>query len=316
MPADQFIIFFMLLLTGYFCKKYKVFTDLAINGINKFIIYIAYPSLILTKTAALEMESRIFVNFLMVIIISIGFFLLIGAYARLYCHGKRFEGEDRPALELAVLYPNNGFMGFPVAITFFGNFGLLYMVANNVAMNISMFTYGVTVLKRGRGSPGELFLKKTLKFLKMIANPNISAAIAGIIFCYNHVELPGIAGGFLDLVSAAATPLAMISIGTMLAGSMGLSTFKKRAVIEPIVNRLFVIPLIAAAIVWFLPLDSLVKTILVVANVLPTAAYVPILCEQYGRDKSLASEIVVVSTLFSMATIPFAIWLLGRAVLM
>ena len=281
------------------------------NGINTFVIYIAYPCLILIKTASMDMSHDIFWNFLIVLFVSIGLFLIFGGYARLYFRGRRFSGDDRSAIELTTFMPNNGFIGFPVALTFFGDMGLFYMVANNVAMSISTFTYGMSVLKRGRETTPDTFRKAFLMVLKRLVNPNICAAIVGIIFCFFEVRLPEAATGFLDIVSLTATPLAMIAIGTMLVGSFGIRTFRKRAVIEPVLNKLFVIPLLTAAIVWFLPFSPLVKTILIVANSLPTAAVIGVLCEQYKRDHALASEIIVISTLISMVTIPFFIWVLG-----
>jgi len=310
MPVNQFLIFFLLLLTGFLCKRFKVFTDAAINGVNTFIISVAYPCLILVRTTVLDMDHSIFPNFLLALFANIGLLLVFGAYARLYCRGKRFDGIDRPAAELSLMSPNNGFMGFPVAITFFGDLGLLYMVACNIALNSVFFTYGIALMKRGRGIPGEPLRKKVSKFLLMIAHQKVSAAIAGVILCYNHIRLPGVFEDFLSGVGATATPLAMISIGTMLAGGFGLHTFKKRAIMEIVLNKLFVVPAIAAAVVWFLPVDPLVKTILIISNVLPVATMAPIFCEQYGRDKKLAGEALAVATLISMITIPAAIWLI------
>ena len=50
MLYDQMIIFFLLLLTGFCCKKFGIITDAMINGVNKFIILVAYPCLILART--------------------------------------------------------------------------------------------------------------------------------------------------------------------------------------------------------------------------------------------------------------------------
>lgn len=312
MPIGQFIVFFLLLLTGFFCKKYNVLNDTAVGAINKFIILIAYPCLILVRITDLEMDHVIFINFLLSLFINLGLLLLIGAYARLYCRGKRFPADDKPAAEFSLMSSNNGFMGFPVAIAFFGDFGLLYMVAANVALNTMFFTYGITLMKRGRGIPGESAGKKLLGFLGMLASPKVSAAIAGIILCYNHIKLPGIVYDYLNGVGAVATPMAMISIGTILAGGLSINSFRERVVIEPALNKLFAAPVIAAAIVWFLPIDPLLKTILIVSNALPTATTVPILAEQYDRNKGLAGRILVVTTLISMATVPAAIWFLHR----
>ena len=313
MPIDQFIIFFLLLLTGFFCKRFGVLTDPAVNSLNMFIINIAYPCLILGRTTGMDMDAQIFSSFMLALFINLGILLLFGVYARLCFRGKRFDGEDRSAMEFASISSNNGFMGFPIALTFFGDLGLLYMIACNIALNAMFFTYGILLLKRGRGIPGEPFGKKLRDFAKMIAHPKLSAAIVGIILCYNGIRLPEIAESYLSIVGEVTTPLVMVSIGTMLAGQFGLSSFKRRAVMVPALNKLFVVPAIAALIVWFLPLDPLVKTIIIISNALPVAAVVPILCEQYGRDKGLAGESLVITTLVSMVTIPLAVWLLGMA---
>jgi len=315
MPFEQFIIFFLLLLLGFFCKKLKIFNDAAVSGINAFIINVAYPCLILVRTTALDMDPRIFSNFMLVLFMNLGLLLLFACYARLYFKGARFPTDIKPTIEFAGISSNNGFMGFPIAITIFGDLGLLYMVACNIALNMFFFTFGIKLLKRGREIPGEALAKKIKEFFLMVASPKVSAAIAGIILCYAGVVIPGAANEFLAGVGAVATPMAMISIGTMLAGNFGPRSFTKRAVVEPMLNKLFIVPVIAAAVVMFLPLDPLVKVILVVSNALPTATTVPILCERFDRNKGLASEILVVGTLFSLVTIPLCIWILQHTVL-
>jgi len=310
MPIEQFIIFFLLLLTGYFCKKYGIFNDAAINAINKFIVVIGYPCLILGRTVTLEMEHSIFINFLISLFLNVGLLLAFGAYARLYCRGKRFPDADKRVTEFAIMSPNNGFMGFPVAYTIFGSLGLLYMIGANIALNVVFFTYGIALFDRGRNVSGETVGKKFLKGLKTFAHPGIIAAFAGIVICYNRIQLPEIASGYLDLVGAVTIPVAMISIGTMLAGGFGLKSFKKSLVMDPVLNKLFVVPVITVIIIWFIPLDPLVKTIIIVSNAMPVATMVPIFSEQYGHNKSYASEMVVISTLFSMITIPVAVWIL------
>ena len=311
MPVDQFIIFFLLLLVGFLCRKKGVFSDSAVNGINTFVVNVAFPCLILVRTASLNMDGRIFISFILTLIISLGLFLLFAAYARLYCIGSRFPEEDKPVVEFAIFSPNNGFMGLPVATMFFGDIGLLYMIGCNVALNFVFFTYGISLMKRGRELRSDSVKSVLKKLLFMIVQPKVSAAIAGIVLCYLHITLPQLANTFLNTVGAVATPMAMISIGTLLAGNFGLRSFRKRPVMEPVINKLIVIPLLTILIVWFLPVDPLVKSIIIISNTMPIATTVPILSEQYGRNKGLAGEALVVSTIFSMATIPLVIFVLG-----
>ena len=307
----QFVIFFLLLLTGFCCKKFKIFGDEAINNINRFVILVAYPSLILVRTTSLDMTHRIFINFLLMIAITLASLLLYAGFAYLYAKMRRFPAEESPAVELAMVCPNNGFMGFPIADTFFGDMGLLYMVGSNVALNTFFFTYGVTALTRGRGETGEPFLRKLKNIVLLFLNPKVSAAIVGIVLCFNGVRLPDFLDQFLSLVGGCATPLAMISIGTIIAGGLGEASRKNSMLAEAVAGKILIIPLLTLAIVWFLPLDPMMKLILIVASTLPTATTIPILGEQYRRGKELAGTILVVSTLISMGTIPLSIWLLG-----
>jgi predicted permease len=310
MLYGQFIIFFMLLLTGFLCKKFGIVSDAMVTGVNKFIIMFAYPCLILARTISLEMDPAIFTNFILTILINFAALLLFGGVSFLLFRARRYPGDDAPIGEFATMSPNNGFMGFPIAITFFGDLGLLYMVASNIALNTMFFTYGIGLMSRGRERPKESAWKKFVRYLSLIANPKVSCAIVGVILCYNRIMLPGVVMDYLELVGAVATPLAMISIGTMLAGGFGPKSFANLRVMEPSLYKLFLIPAITLVIVWFLPLDPMVKTILVIGNAMPVATTVPILTEQYGRNKGYAGEILVVSTIFSMATVPLWIsWL-------
>ncbi|GHU61129.1 transporter [Clostridia bacterium] len=310
MLYGQFILFFMLLITGFLCKKFGIFSDIAVTGINKFIILIAYPSLILARTVSLEMDHRVFTNFILTIFLNSGILLLIGGLLFLIYCVRRYDREDAPVAEFASMSSNNGFMGFPVAVTFFGDIGLLYMVASNIALNTMFFTYGLGLMGRGRNRPKESARKKFVRYVSLVINPKVSCAIIGVILCYNQILLPSIAMAYLELVGAVATPLAMISIGTMLAGGFGPKSFIAPRILEPVLYKLFLIPLLTLFLVWFLPLDPMVKTILVIGNALPVATTVGILTEQYGRNKSYAGELLVVSTIFSMATVPLWItWL-------
>ena len=275
-----------------------------INGVNKFVILVAYPCLILARTVSLEMSDKVFSNFIMTMFINFGLLMLFGLITYLIFRIRRYSGDDAPISEFASMSPNNGFMGFPIAVTFFGDIGLLYMVASNIALNTMFFTYGIGLMNRGRNQRKESFLKKLVRYLSLIVNPKVSCAIVGVVLCYNHIMLPDIAMNYLELVGAIATPLAMISIGTMLAGGFGPKSFVSPRVIEPAIYRLFLVPAITMIIVSFLPLDPMVKTILVIGNAMPVATTVAILTEQYGRNKSYAGELLAVSTILSIITVP------------
>ncbi|MCB6367588.1 hypothetical protein LI291_15550, partial [Intestinibacillus massiliensis] len=62
----------------------------------------------------------------------------------------------------------------------------------------------------------------------------------------------------------------------------------------------------------FLPIDPLIKAMLVLGCCFPAAAMVSMLAEQEGEDQTMSSKILFLSTLISVITIPLSIQLLSR----
>jgi hypothetical protein len=60
---QQFALLFLLIATGFLCKYFKIIDDSMMKGLNRFIISVAYPCLILNRTALLIMQQGIFTNF-------------------------------------------------------------------------------------------------------------------------------------------------------------------------------------------------------------------------------------------------------------
>lgn len=312
---QQFIIIFELTITGYLCRKRGIIDDGMNRGMNKFIIMIAYPCLILDRMGNLGMPKGAFQSFGITVLISLVMFFVIGGYAYLYMKARKYSAEDAPVAEFAVFAPNNGFMGFPIAFMFLKDLGLLYMIACNLSLNIIFFTYGIKLMKRGKDLPKKNLWSKVLEVGVLLVNPKISAAVIGLILCYFEIRLPEALNTYLSLVGGIATPMAMIFIGSTLATCKIKDCMKDRMVLEVSVNKLIMAPIITAAIIWFMPIDPLVKAVLILGNAIPVATTVPIFSEQFDRNKEMASEVLFVTTLFSTVTIPIAVWLLSKFVL-
>ncbi|MDX9888674.1 MAG: AEC family transporter [Anaerovoracaceae bacterium] len=308
--GGQFIIFFALLVTGYLCRKTNLIDDGMNKSINNFIIYIAYPCLILVRIGSLEMVEGIFQNFIFTLVIYTFLFAVYGFYSLAYVHARKFPKDLRPVAEFSIISPNNGFMGYPIAFAFFGELGLLYMIACNISLNIMLFSYGIHLMKRDEEGYRMGFRVIMKSFGKLLLNPNIISAALGLIICGNNLEMPGTLVTYLELVGGVATPMVMIYIGSTLTKSNIFTIIKNKMIIEIVINRLFVIPAITLLIVFFLPMDPLIKTICVLSSAFPCAAAVPVFAELYNNKKSLASEALFLSTIISLVTLPIIITVL------
>jgi len=100
------------------------------------------------------------------------------------------------------------------------------------------------------------------------------------------------------------TPLAMIIVGAMLA------TFPAREMVGNwriwVASAILLLAVPAAYCCLFAPVfaDPFINGVMITMAAMPAAANTVIFAEQYGADSRLASQIVFVSTIGSLVTIP------------
>ncbi|MFQ7472852.1 MAG: AEC family transporter, partial [Anaerovoracaceae bacterium] len=143
----KYLVLFAILFTGWFLRRIDFIDDKMDHSMNKLIVYFAYPCLIVHNIGSLKMTQDIITDFVITFLCSLILFYMYGFICKGYARLRKFPREDSAIAEFAMATPNNGFMGFPVALIFFGDTGLLLMLAHNAAMNFFIFTYGIKLLK-------------------------------------------------------------------------------------------------------------------------------------------------------------------------
>lgn len=311
----QFFVLFAIVFTGYFFRKFNIIDDAMNHGLNKFIVYFAYPCMIVHNIGTLEMSGHLLNSFLITFAISCGMFAVYSIYSYLYCKLRRFPQNSNVA-EMAMSSPNNGFMGFPVSLIFFGETGLLLMLAHNAAMNFYFFSYGLLLLRRNNSDKDKISVGSIVGgFIKVIINPNILALFIGFAICMLDIDFEGTpVDTYLTDIGNVATPMAMIFIGSSLAGTGIKDIIKDRFVIETALNKLILIPVLTYLIAVILPVSDIMKSIVILGSCFPVAATVSMLAEQENQDQELSSKTLFLSTVASMITIPIAINLINMII--
>ena len=309
----QFFVLFAIVFTGYFFRKFNIIDDAMNHGLNRFIVYFAYPCMIVHNIGTLDMSGQLMRSFLVTFAISCGMFAVYSIYSYLYCRVRNFPESSSNVAEMAMSSPNNGFMGFPVALIFFGEQGLLLMLAHNAAMNFYFFSYGLLLLRRNAKDRPKTTVTGVLRgFFKVLVNPNILALFIGFAIALLGIDLEGTAiDTYLTSIGNVATPMAMIFIGSSLTGSSPADIIRDRPVIETSLNRLVLVPVLTYLVTILLPIDSLMKSVIVLGSCFPVAATVSMLAEQEGQDQELSSRALFLSTVVSMASIPASISLIN-----
>lgn len=312
----KYFVLFAILFTGYFLRKINFLDDDMNHGLNKFIVYFAYPCMIVHNLGTLEMSHKLALNFLLMILLSLVCFFIYSGVMYWYSKFRKIPPKVSNIVELSSICPNDGFMGFPIALIFLGENGLFLMLAHNAAMNFYVFSYGIRIIRRNkdeirRRTPRAVFRA----ILKVLMNPNIIGLVIGFIISVSGVGLPGPVDEYMLYIGNVSTPMAMIFIGSTLAKCNILEIIRDRIVIEATINKLILLPVITFVLVIFLPIDPTLKIITVLGCCFPVAATVSMLAEQEGEDQAMASKILFLSTVLSSITIPLAIKLLNLAIL-
>lgn len=301
----KYFVLFAILFTGWFLRKINFIDDKMNHSMNKLIVYFAYPCLIVHNIGNVDMTGKVVLDFLVTFVISLVCFFVYGLVAFGYSKGRKFPKNVSNVAEFAMTTPNNGFMGFPVSLIFFGEKGLFLMLAHNAAMNFYIFTYCTNLLHRNNPEKKKPTVRNIIRAtFKFLLNPNILALFIGFALSLLGGILPDVVDEYLLYIGNVSTPMAMIFIGSSLATSDMKKVFTTRIVIESSIVKLLIMPALTIGIVFFLPVAPLIKSIVVLGIAFPTAATVSMLAEQENQSALTASMILVLSTIASIATVP------------
>ncbi len=135
----QFFLLFSLIAIGYIASRKGWISSGSLDSLGDLLIYIIIPPMLLSSILSLNIEQEILNEFLWMSLYSFGFFVVYFILAKIYIRLFKIPSNHIETMEVSFVIPNNGFMGFPIALAFFGYKGLLFMVANNMVMNIMLF---------------------------------------------------------------------------------------------------------------------------------------------------------------------------------
>ena len=310
MYARYFVLFAMLF-TGWFLRKINFIDDRMNHSINKLVVYFAYPCMIVHNIGTLEMSGKVLFQFGATFVLSLACFYIYAFAAWAYSKARKIPKDISNVAEYAMVLPNDGFMGFPVALIFFGETGLLLMLAHNAAMNFFTFTYGLKLMRRNstgyRKMTPNLILRAVFRF---VMNPNILAMAIGLVVSMIGAKLPQAVDDYLLYLGGVSTPMAMIFIGSSLTNYRIRDCVTSLLTMECAAMKLIWLPLLTIGLVWFLPLEGMIKCGIVLGCAFPTAATVSMLAEQEGQSIGTSSRVLLISTVASIVTVPMTIQLL------
>ncbi len=307
---------FLCIFVGFYAAKRNIIDEQGIDRMNAFLLNITFPFMMIS-IFNIELTPDVIQNGIPVFLYGIFYQLVLTAigfgFTMIFDFGiERSDtvGFNRNKIvRFGMIFTNTGFVGLPLISAVLGADGLLYASLLNIPFNIVCFTFGVYLLQ----PDGE----NHINFKSIFLTPAMIGVWIGLVLLLSqlvfpgtfvvdgqNVRLPAFLTNTINMIGGITSPLAMIIVGASLKQTKFKRVFSNYKLHVFSVVKL----LIAPAIVYFIAKlfidDAQILLIVTVFAGLPTATVTTLFAEKFGHDYVFASEIVFITTLYSIITIP------------
>ncbi len=293
--ASQVFILFLLIAIGFVAGKAKLFTDGAIKCISNFCLMFVTPAVIV-KSFIREFSAEMGKNLLLALLASVICHIIGIIIGRLAFHSG--EKTQTAMLKNAVLLSNAGFMAIPLQIALLGDIGSFYGSAYLIIFNIVLWTYSYSVMSAG---------SEKISIKKILLNPGIIAVVVGVPLFLFPISLPTAVTTTIDHIANLNTPLPMIVVGYYLSQASLKEVFASKRGLAAVMLRLIAVPLCCVFILRLLGFGGSMYVATIIAASAPIAVGVTMFSARFDGDTRLSANIVSVSTLFSIITMPIIV---------
>ncbi len=294
---NQTLTLFLIMLVGLLVAKLNIFTHEVRHKLSRFLLYITAPMLIL-KNFQIDYSRNLLINMGIVSIIA---FVLFGAGILAgYIAWKKSPEDKRSVLHYATAFPNCGYLGYPVLGGLFGAEGIIYVAIFVMVFNIYMWTLGVRI-----------FAGKTDKWYKPFLRPALIAVVVGIFMFIFSIKFPKPIYNALDMVGSMTSPLAMLLVGAYLADSKIKEIFGEKYIYLLSIFRFLVWPTLMFFILKPFNFEPVMYASCVLLSSMPAAANTVIMATRFNKNPKFASELVALTTLISLISIPIWMYFIG-----
>ncbi len=298
-------VLFLLILVGFICRKTELVSEKAQKDVTNIVLYGMLPATII-KAMTRTIEKETVEMLTQMIIITFVAYIFITIISMFISKSFKLPENQKDVLFGGMSFANITFMGLPVQEAVFGMDAVFFTILSQIVIfEVYCWSIGLSVLeKHKKGGKFHISIKEVMK------KPGVVACAIGLVLMFFQIKLHPLIEDFVDLLSKGTAPVAMITVGFMLANSNVKKAIKNKYLYISSFVKLMVIPLIMIAVLYALNIKGFVMAIPVIEMAMPTAAYLAMLSAVADNDTALASEQIFISSLFSLVTIPIIVGIL------
>lgn len=293
---------FVLLFLGNISVKFNWIDKETLNTLNKFIFRLPLPLLLFL--GIYNMDSINLGNSIKMILVVLVTLPLIAIIMSIILNKTELSNPQKGVLVQAWFRSNIMIFGVPVIQGMYGEKGLP-LLSTLILFAVPLVNIlAVIVLEGYRGNNISIFSL----LLSVIKNPLVDAALLGFIFYLFKIEIPELILSPISSLSKTATPLAFIILG----GTIEFESVKKniKLILFGSIGKLIVSPLIIILISIALGLRGMYLGCIIASMASPVAVSSFTMAKEMEGDADLAAQIVIISTVLSLISIFFWLFVL------
>ena len=289
----------IIIILGVILKRLAWINDEFANIGSKLVFNLTLPALLFVNIATTDL-SRHFP----VLLIAVAAGMMILSFVVLHFFAKYIpEQSSRGAFVQGTCRGNMAIIGLALAANAFGNevlpLAAMYLAVLVVPVNIFSI---LTLYYHQAETPSFKTVSKSV-----LTNPLAIAIFAALFIALFSLKLPRVIMDTGHYLARMTLPLALLCVGA----SIRLHEFKaSRLLYASIVGKIVILPLIATLIGYYCGLQGQELGVLYVMSAAPTAAAAYPMVRSIGGNYHLTAAIIAGSTLFSMFTSAFGLFLL------
>jgi malonate transporter and related proteins len=291
--------FFALILCGYLAARFRLLPENAVPALNTFVLYFALPCLLFRFSAHTPFGDLVNLPvFFAYLTTGLALFAAFAAVSR-FAVGESLRDSAFGAL--AASWSNWGYMGFALLPAILGRSAAPPLIAAGMAdlLVIVSAALALSALQDHHGKDAGAAIAGVLA--RVAKNPMIWSVFAGGAFSAAQAALWQPADHLVDLLAAAAVPVALFTIGVSLYRP-GVRVARTDVFVIA-GAKLLLHPYLAALVALYLfHLPQLEVRTLVLAAALPVAGTVFLFAERQGADAERISAAILVSTALAFLT--------------
>ncbi len=310
----------LIALLGYLARRRHWLSELEGAAIERISFWFLIPCLLFHGAATAQfpadMHWAYLGGFYLVVLVVYGLGMALGRW--LFGYSLR----ELSIFGMGGAYANATVLGIPVTLAVLGREALVPMLVIICVHNLMIFSLGTALAEwqsvatsdDSNALPKSLPAKIWHVFTEMLLNPISGSLLAGSLFNFVGLSLPGPLDKTLDLLGAAAIPGSVFGLGA------ALTRYRIRGEIGKALLMVMIKLLLMPALMWWLMTHVFtvepfwMKTAVMIAT-MPVGISVYIFSRRYECCETVAATAIVLSSVLSVATIPFWVWWLNQPIL-